>query len=186
LFNLKAIADQSPEIVQQILGAPSELQARTFTSRAGKSYPTQRAKYKGETVEITFIDNGARYVTVFLSVCAEYRRLNETTQKCVKERHTGYGWYPYPKAAWTLLGDLSLDGNTTAEFSNQFTTRWQNLSGIHEINVFPLITHIHYAHVLTTRDDMNNCARLRLLDLEGPVGGLKKAPQRSQRAVLRT
>lgn len=151
LFDLKVVADQSPEIIEKILGKPSELQADTHRTLIGRTYPLQRGKYKGGTVKIAFIENGARYITIFLSDCAEYKKVDERTQRCIKEKHTGYGWYPYPEGAWTLLGDLGLDRNATAEFSNQFTTRWRNVSGIYEVSVFPLIKHILYAHVLTNR-----------------------------------
>ena len=152
LFDLKAVANQSPETVQQILGEPSELRANTFSALTGKNYRIQEGKYRGGTVDIAYIENGARYITIYLSACAEYKNLDERTQKCVKEKHTGYGWYLYPKGAWQLLGDLGLDKNATADFSNQFTTRWRNESGIYEINVLPTAGNkIWYVHVLTNR-----------------------------------
>src|SRR5712692_6179175 len=70
LFDLKAVADQSPEIIQKIFGKPSELLAETNQTRSGQTYTVQTGKYKGDTVEIAFIENGARYITVFLSECA--------------------------------------------------------------------------------------------------------------------
>jgi hypothetical protein len=151
LFDIKTVTDQNPEMVQHILGEPSELRTGTLRARDGRNYTTQEAKYKGGTVEITFVENGARYITVFVSDCAEYQRLNETMKKCVKERPTGYGWYPYPKGASSLLGDLGLDRNATAEISNQVITRWRNVSGIYEISIFHLINHISYMYILTNR-----------------------------------
>jgi hypothetical protein len=86
-------------------------------------------------VEITYLEGGARYLTVW-----------------VQKLSGKYQEYSYPKGGWSFLRDLGLDPNTTAEISTQATTRWRNLPGIYEINIFPTAENkIWYVHVLTNR-----------------------------------
>lgn len=88
-----------------------------------------------EGIEITYIEGGARYLTIWV------QKLSERYQD-----------YSYPKDGWTLLEDLGLDRNTTADFSNHTATRWRDLPGIYEINIFPTAENkIWYAHVFINR-----------------------------------
>ena len=81
------------------------------------------------------LEGGARYVTIW-----------------IQKLGGRYQDYSYPKDAWTLLRDLGLDQNATADVSNHVTTRWRNVSGIYEVNVFPTAgKKIWYLHVLTNR-----------------------------------
>ena len=101
----------------------------------GSTYPAIRATYMNGAVEVTYLEEGARYLTIW-----------------IQKLGGKYQDYSYPKDAWTLLGDLGLDRNATADFSNQTVTRWRNLPGLYEINVFAAAgKQIWYVHVLTNR-----------------------------------
>jgi len=135
LFDLKKVADRPPSDVEKILGKPSKLVDDSFRDSRGNIYPSIRAAYMNESIEITYIEGGARYLTIWV-------------QKLSK----GYQDYSYPKDGWTLLGDLGLDPNTTADFSNHAATRWRDLPGIYEITIFPTAENkIWHAHVFINR-----------------------------------
>ena len=135
LFDLKQVADKPPPDVEKILGQPAKIVDDVFRGARGNTYKAKRAFYMNGVIEVTFLEEGARYVTIW-----------------VQKLGGKYQNYSYPKDAWTLLGSLGLDRNATADVSNQFTTRWQKLSGIYEINVFPMAGQkIWYLHVLTNR-----------------------------------
>jgi hypothetical protein len=135
LFNLTQVADKSPAEVEQILGLPSKLVDDVFRGTRGSTYPATRATYRNGVIEVTYLEGGARYLTIWV-------------QKLGGKYHD----YSYPKDASTLLGDLGLKRNTTADFSNQTVTRWRNLPGLYEINVFATAERqIWYVHVLTNR-----------------------------------
>ena len=86
-------------------------------------------------VEVTYLEGGARYLTIW-----------------IQKLGGKYPDYFYPKDAWTLLGDLGLDRNSTADLSNQTVTRWRNLPGVYEIDIFSTAEkQIWYVHVLTNR-----------------------------------
>ena len=135
LFDLKRVADRPPPDVEKILGKPSKLLDDVFRGSRGSTYPTIRATYMNGAIEVTYIEGGARYLTIWI-------------QK-LSGRYQGYS---YPKDGWMLLGDLGLDRNTTADLSNQAVTRWRDLPGIYEINVFPTAEKkLWYVHVLINR-----------------------------------
>lgn len=137
LFDLKQVADKSPPHVEKILGQPPKLLDEVFRGTRGSTYQAKRGFYMNGAIEVAYMEEGARYVTVW-----------------IQKLGGKYQDYSYPKDAWTLLGDLGLDldRNVTADISNQFTTRWRNISGIYEINVFPTAGKtIWYLHVLTNR-----------------------------------
>ena len=135
LFDLKKVADKPPADVEKILGKPSKLVDDSFRDSRGNTYPSIRAAYMNEGVEITYIEGGARYLTIWV------QKLSERYQD-----------YSYPKDGWTLLGELGLDRNTTADFSNHTATRWRDLPGVYEINIFPTAENkIWYAHVFINR-----------------------------------
>jgi hypothetical protein len=135
LFDLKRVADRPPPDVEKILGKPSKLVDDVFKSSRGTTYPAIRATYMNGAIEVTYIESGARYLTIW-----------------VQKLSRRYQDYSYSKDGWTLLGDLGLDRNTTADFSNQVVTRWRDLPGIYEINVFPTAEkRIWYLHVLINR-----------------------------------
>ena len=135
LFDLKAVADRSAPEVEKILGKPSKVVDDVFRGTRGSTYPAIRGTYMNGAVEITYLEGGARYLTVW-----------------VQKLSGKYQEYSYPKGGWSFLRDLGLDPNTTAEISNQATTRWRNLPGIYEINIFPTAENkIWYVHVLTNR-----------------------------------
>ena len=135
LFNLKAVADRSASEVEKILGKPSKVVDDVFRGTRGNIYPAIRATYMTEAVEITYLEGGARYLTIW-----------------VQKLGGRYQEYSYPKDGSSLLRDLGLDPNTTADISTQATSRWRNLPGIYEINVFPTAENrIGHVHVLTNR-----------------------------------
>jgi hypothetical protein len=135
LFDLKAVADRSAPEVEKILGKPSKVVDDVFRGTRGSTYPAIRGTYMNGAVEITYLEGGARYLTVW-----------------VQKLSGKYQEYSYPKGGWSFLRDLGLDSNTTAEISTQATTRWRNLPGIYEINIFPTAENkIWYVHVLTNR-----------------------------------
>ena len=135
LFDLKRVADRPPPDVEKILGKPSKLLDDVFRGSRGSTYPAIRAAYMNGAIEVTYIEGGARYLTIWI-------------QK-LSGRYQGYF---YPKDGWTFLGDLGLDRNTTADLSNQAVTRWRDLPGIYEINVFPTAEKkLWYVHVLINR-----------------------------------
>ena len=136
LFNINAVANKNPAIVEKTLGKPSELTAGTFNGKQVK-----RGKYKNGVVEITFIDDGARYITIFL-----------------QDKDAKYNKYKYPDGAWTLLGEMGLDGNATAEVTNSAVTRfksgmpeWNNFPNVYEISMFPKGENVWYVHILTDK-----------------------------------
>ena len=135
LFDLKAVADRPAPDVEKILGKPFKTVDDVFRSARGNTYPTIRATYMNGAVEITYIEGGARYLTMWVQKLS--RRYQE---------------YSYPKGGWSFLGDLGLDPKTTADISNQAITKWRNLPGIYEINVFPTAEErIWYVQVLINR-----------------------------------
>ncbi len=135
LFDLKRVADRSLLDVEEILGKPSKMVDDVFRGSRGSTYPAIRAAYMNGAIEVTYLEGGARYLTIWI-------------QKLSRK----YQGYSYPKDGWTLLGDLGLDRKTTPDFSNQAITRWRDLPGIYEINVFPTSEKkIWYLHVFINR-----------------------------------
>jgi|GEM_PF-5682443 hypothetical protein len=135
LFDLKKVTDRPPADVEKILGKPSKLVDDLFRSSRGNTYPSIRAAYMNEAIQITYIEGGARYLTIWI------QKLSERYQR-----------YSYPQDGRTFLGDLGLDRNTTPDFSNHAVTRWRDLPGIYEINIFPTAENkIWYAHVFINR-----------------------------------
>jgi hypothetical protein len=78
-----------------------------------------RATYRNGTIEITYLEGGARYVTIWVHKLAGK-----------------YQEYAYPKDGWTLLGNVGLERNATADFSNVAVTRWRDLYGITRLTFF--------------------------------------------------
>jgi hypothetical protein len=135
LFDLKAVADRSTSEVEKILGKPSKVVDDVFRSTRGSTYPAIRATYMNGAVEITYLENGARYLTIW-----------------VQKLSGKYQEYSYPKDGSSLLRDLGLDPNTTADISTQATSRWRDLPGIYQINVFPTAENrIGHVRVLANR-----------------------------------
>jgi hypothetical protein len=135
LFDLKRVADRPAPDVEKILGKPSKLLDDVFRGSRGSTYPAIRATYMNGAIEVTYLEGGARYLMIW-----------------VQKLSGRYRDYSYPKDGWTLLGDLGLDRNTTADLSNQVVTRWRDLPGIYEINVFPTAEKkLWYVHVLINR-----------------------------------
>jgi hypothetical protein len=135
LFDLKRVADRPPPDVEKILGKPSNLVDDVFRGSRGTTYPAIRATYMNRAIKVTYIEGGARYLTIW-----------------VQKLSGRYRDYSYPKDGWTLLADVGLDRDTTADLSNQAVTRWRNLPGIYEINVFPTAEKkLWYVHVLINR-----------------------------------
>ncbi len=135
LLDLKQVADRPRPDVEKILGQPSKLVDDIFRGTRGTTYPAIRAAYTNGAIEVTYLEGGARYLTIW-----------------VQKLSGKYLDYSYPKDGWTLLGDLGLDKNATGDLSNQAVTRWRNLPGIYEINIFPTAENkISYVHVLTNR-----------------------------------
>jgi len=135
LFDLKQVADRPVSDVEKILGKPSKLVDDVFRSSRGNTYPAIRAAYMNGAIEITYIEGGARYLTIWL-----------------EKLSARYQDYSYPKDGGALLGDLGLDRNATADFSNQTATRWRDFPGIYEINIFPSAENkISRAHVFINR-----------------------------------
>lgn len=120
LFDLKKVADRPPAEVEKILGKPSKLVDDVFRSSRGNTYPTIRAAYMNDAVAVTYIEGGARYLTI-----------------SVQKLGARYRDYSYPKDGGALLGDLGLDRHSTADFSNQASTRWSDFPGIYAISIFP-------------------------------------------------
>ena len=135
LFDLKRVADRPPPDVEKILGKPSKLLDDVFRGSRGTSYAAIRATYMNGAIDVTYIEGGARYLTIW-----------------VQKLSGKYQSYSYPKDGWSLLGDLGLDRNTTADYSDQVVTRWRDLPGIYQINVFPTAEKkLWYVHVLINR-----------------------------------
>jgi hypothetical protein len=135
LLDLKQLADKPRSEAEKILGQPSALSEDIFRNTRGTVYPALRATYLNGAVEVTYLENGARYLRIWV------QRLSDKFRD-----------YSYPKDAWTLLGDFGLDRNATPDHSDQGITRWRDFPGIYEINVFSTEEKkIWYAHVLTSR-----------------------------------
>ena len=135
LLDLKQLADKPQGEAEKILGKPSALTDDLFRNSRGAMYPALRATYLDGAVEVTYLENGARYLKVWV------------------QRLSGkYRDYSYPKDAWTLLGDFGLDRNAAADHSDEGIIRWRDFPGIYEINVFPTAEgKIWYAYILTSR-----------------------------------
>jgi hypothetical protein len=135
LFDLKAVADRSAPEVEKILGKPSRTVDDIFRSARGNTYAAKRATYMNGAVEITYLESGARYLTIW-----------------VQKLSGRYQDYSYPKDGLSLLRDLGLNVSTSADISTQAASRWRDLPGIFEINVFPTgENRIGYVHVLINR-----------------------------------
>ena len=136
LFDLKKVADNPPPEVEKILGKPSKLVDDIFRDSRGNTYPSMRAAYMNEAIEITYIEGGARYVTIWV------QKLSERYQE-----------YSYPKdGRGTPRGSWSRSKYERLIFSNRAITRWRDLPGIYEINIFPTAENrIWYAHVFVNR-----------------------------------
>jgi hypothetical protein len=135
LLDLKRVADKPRAEIEKILGLPSKLIDDVFRSTRGNTYPAIRATYMNEAIEVTYLEGGARYFTIW-----------------IQKLGGKYLDYSYPIDAGTLLGDLGVDRNAKADLSNQAITRWRDFPGIYEINIFPTAERkIWYAHVLTSR-----------------------------------
>jgi hypothetical protein len=135
LLDLKRVADKPRPEIETILGVPSKLIDDVFRSTRGNTYPAIRATYMNGAIEVTYLEGGARYFTIW-----------------IQKLGGKYLDYSYPMDAGTLLGDLGVDRNAKADLSNQDITRWRDFPGIYEINVFPTAERkIWYAHVLTSR-----------------------------------
>ena len=86
-------------------------------------------------IEVTYLEGGARYFTIW-----------------IQKLGGKYLDYSYPIDAGTLLGDLGLDRNATADFSNQTCNQMATLTGPLRINVFATAEkQIWYVHVMTSR-----------------------------------
>ena len=135
LFDLKRVSDRPPPDVEKILGKPSKFVDDVFRGSRGSTYPAIRAAYMNGAIEVVYLEGGARYLTIW-----------------VQKLSGRYQDYSYPKDGWKLLGDLGLDRNTTADLSNQAVTRWRDLPGIYEINIFPTAEkNLWYVQVLINR-----------------------------------
>jgi len=133
--DLNQIVKKTPIQVQRYLGRLSELKPDIYRSLGGKASRVKIGKYRKGLFEITFIENGARYIDV-----------------CFEGIDPDYDRYSYTSDTRTLLGNLGLDGNASAYFSNQFVTILRGLSGIYEISMFPgPKNRISYAQVMTDR-----------------------------------
>jgi hypothetical protein len=135
LLDLKQLADKPRSEAEKILGQPTALSEDLFRNSRGTVYPALRATYLDGAVEVTYLENGARYLRIWV------QRLSEK-----------YRDYSYPKDAASLLGDLGLDRNAAPDHSDHGLTRWRDFPGIYEINIFSTEERkIWYAHVLTSR-----------------------------------
>lgn len=135
LFDLIQVVDRPASSVEMVLGKPSKQVDDVFRGRRGYSYPATRATYMNGAVEVTYIEGGARYLAIW-----------------VQKLDAKYRGYSYPKDNGRLLGDLGLDRNIAAEFSDQAVTRWRDLPGIYQIDVFPTAENqIWYVHMLINR-----------------------------------
>ena len=135
LFDLTQVADRPAPNVEKILGKPSSLMDDFFRGRRGYSYPATRATYMNGAIQVTYIEGGARYLTIW-----------------VQKLSAKYRGYAYPKDGYRLLGDLGLDPNTNPDVSDQAITRWRDLPGIYQIDVFPTAENqIWYVHMLINR-----------------------------------
>lgn len=135
LLDLKRVADKPRPEIEKILGVPSKLVDDVFRSTRGYTYPAVRATYMNGAIEVTYLEGGARYFKIW-----------------IQKLEGKYRDYSYPKDTGTLLEDLGLDRNTTADVSNQTVTRWRNLPDLYEIDVFATAEkQIWYVHVLTSR-----------------------------------
>lgn len=135
LLDLKQLADKPRGEAEKILGQPSTVTDDVFRNSRGTLYPALRATYLNGAVEVTYLENGARYLKVWV------------------QRLSGkYRDYAYPQDAWTLLGDLGLDRNAAPDRSDPGIIRWRDFPGIYEINIFPNDERkIGYASILTSR-----------------------------------
>ena len=135
LLDLKRIADKPRPEIEKILGEPSKLVDDVFKSSRGYTYPALRASYMNGAIEVTYLEGGARYFKIW-----------------IPKLGGKYQDYVYPKDTSTLLADLGLDRNITADLSNQTVTRWRYLPDLYEISVFATAEkQIWYVHVSTSR-----------------------------------
>ena len=135
LLDLKRLADKPRPEIEKFLGPPSKVTDDVFRSGRGFTYPALRAAYVSGAIEVTYLEQGARYFKIWM------QKLGGKYQD-----------YAYPKDTGQLLADLGLDRNTAADLSNETVTRWRNFPDIYEVSVFATPKkQIWYVHVVTTR-----------------------------------
>lgn len=135
LLDLKRLANKPRPEIEKFLGTPSKLIDDVFRSTRGYTYPAVRASYRNDSIEVTYLEGGARYFKIW-----------------VQKLGGKYQDYSYPEDTSMLLGDLGLDRNIAADLSNNTVTRWRDLPDVYEINIFATSEkQIWYVHVVASR-----------------------------------
>lgn len=109
----RGMAATSEAIPVPALVGANEADAARRLGQASRCEPSKYGRkcfYKGDAVEIMFIDGAADWFTV-------------TPEKAA-----------YPPSS---LDQLGLPHGQAPAFSNDQVTRWTNLGGLHEVSVFP-------------------------------------------------
>ena len=148
-FQLNDLVNKDPASVAKILGKPDKVSRDNYQGTYGK-YKIERASYLNENVEIGFIENGARWITIKLESCTDWEQLSKNMKRC-QETKSNFKGYSYSRGESTLFMDLGLDKNIKPNFANEHVKRFKDVDGIYEISIFPIKHKIDYILVLSEK-----------------------------------
>jgi hypothetical protein len=130
LFDLRRIVDRGPQSVARLLGESPVLWP------AGDTMPgALKGKYRHGKIEIAYVEEAARLVTIFFSGCSSGRLTDHAAGGCVELDELAR--YSYDQDAPAVLAALGLPRTQPPSIKTASVTRWNGLAGIHEISVFP-------------------------------------------------
>lgn len=148
-FKLQDLVNKSPSAIEKVLGKPGKLIDDTYENGT-KTFKIKRGSYMNNAVEISFVDGGARWITIQLEECTNYEQLSKTMKRCL-ETKSNFDTYYYPQDSSNLLKDLGLNSSLSPDFSNDYAIRYHNIGDIYEVSLFPIQDKINYALVLTNK-----------------------------------
>lgn len=128
---LSKLTNKSQEEVEQILGVPDSTSEGTL-----QGYDVIRNEYLVGKLEITYIEGGARYITLNLEECSKEEQLSENMTRCL-EYEDYYKDYVFSNAgARILLSEVGIDTKDEPDFSSQSIKQWKNLHGNYEVGLY--------------------------------------------------
>src|SRR5688572_7082766 len=66
LLDLKRLANKPRPEIEKFLGTPSKLIDDVFRSTRGYTYPAVRGAYMNDSIEVTYLEGGARYFKIWV------------------------------------------------------------------------------------------------------------------------
>ena len=145
LFDLKRVLEQSPETVSQVLRESPVLWPDRDTIPG-----TLRGKYKGGKIEIAYVDEGARLITIYFSRCKLSKPAGAKSSRCLAS--DDFTNYKYQQDIPGFLQAIGLPKTERPSVNNMTVLRWNGASGIYEVSVFPNgLGGISYIHAVSSR-----------------------------------